>query len=96
MQVWSKSKLSKTIDVKSLKKHGPINEDGTWYDTYGCTAINDVFDVHVPSSVHFGSFQLSADGSYLLYIAEREKPESYSFFKKPSDEEKGKNAPIQV
>ena len=43
------------------------------------------------SSVHFGSFQLSADGSHLLYIAEREKPESCSFFKKPSDE-----APIQV
>ena len=48
------------------------------------------------SSVHFGSFQLSADGSHLLYIAEREKPESCSFFKKPSDEEKDKNAPIQV
>ena len=52
--------------------------------------------VSKPSSVHFGSFQLSADGSYLLYIAEREKPESCSFFKKPSDQESGKDAPIQV
>ena len=28
LQVWSESKLSKTIDVKSLKRHGTINEDG--------------------------------------------------------------------
>ena len=47
-------------------------------------------------SVHFGSFQLSADGSHLLYIADREKPETCSFFKKQSDQEDGKNAPVQV
>lgn len=30
LQVWSESKLMKTIDIKALNKHGPINEDGNW------------------------------------------------------------------
>ena len=28
IQVWSRGNLKKTIDVKTLKVHGPINEDG--------------------------------------------------------------------
>ncbi|XP_064401064.1 acylamino-acid-releasing enzyme-like isoform X2 [Halichondria panicea] len=31
---------------------------------------------------HFGSFQLSSDGLQLLYIAEKEKPKTESYFKK--------------
>ena len=45
--------------------------------------------------VHFGSFQLSADGSKLLYIAERKKPESVSYFKK-QDKDEGKDPPVKV
>ena len=39
---------------------------------------------------HFGSFQLSPDGRQLLYVAEREKPKSCSFFKKEKEEKEGK------
>ena len=46
-------------------------------------------------SVHFGSFQLSADGSKLLYIAEKKKTESVSYFKK-LDKDKDKDAPVKV
>ena len=35
-------------------------------------------------SAHFGSFQLSANGESLLYIAEKEKPKATSYFKKGS------------
>ena len=33
-------------------------------------------------SDHFSSFQLSSDGSKLLYIAEKKVPESVSYFKR--------------
>ena len=33
-------------------------------------------------SDHFSSFQLSSDGSKLLYIAEKKIPESISYFKR--------------
>ena len=33
-------------------------------------------------SDHFSSFQLSSDGSKLLYIAEKKIPESVSYFKR--------------
>ena len=33
-------------------------------------------------TAQFGSFQLSDDGKRLLYVAEREKPKSCSFFQK--------------
>ena len=45
---------------------------------------------------HFGSFQLSADGSRLLYIAERKKPDSVSFFKKQDCPEEGKDTVVRV
>ena len=46
------------------------------------------------SIVHFGSFQLSGDGSNLLYIAERKKTESVSYFQKQAD--KHKDTPVKV
>ena len=36
------------------------------------------------SVAHFGSFQLSSSGEWLLYVAEKEKPKATSYFKKGS------------
>ena len=46
--------------------------------------------------VHFGSFQLSGDGSHLLYIAERKKPDSASYFKNQDHLEDSKDMAVKV
>ena len=46
--------------------------------------------------VHFGSFHLSADGSHLLYIAERKKADSVSYFRKQDHLEDDKDTPVKV
>ncbi len=103
MQVWNNDVLLKTIDVKSLGKHGKIHEDGNSHVTH--PHISHTLTYHTPSHIshtlpyhtpsllthphvlhiltdHFGSFQLSSDGRQLLYIAEKEKPKTESYFKK--------------
>ena len=92
-QVWSEGNLLNTIDVKSLKKHGKINEDGksviNCCEVKGCHKVTAFCVVtrtpllpYTRSAAHFGSFQLSASGEWLLYIAEREKAKAISYFKK--------------
>ena len=51
---------------------------------------------HIHTSTdHFGSFQLSPDGHQLLYIAEREKPKSESYFKKEAASTSGDQPPVE-
>lgn len=77
MQVWGECGLVKSLSVVDMKKsHGKIHEDSEWLlqendNPLTCFLI-----------VHFGSFQLCSDGSKLLYIAEKKRPEAVSYFKK--------------
>lgn len=57
------------------KKHGKINEDGIRNGKEANLYFLFILD-------QFSSFQLSSDGSKLLYIAEKKVPDSTSYFKK--------------
>ena len=87
----------KTVGVSDLKKHGKIHEDGET----DCESVSQSMKPPLSLSlslslsllpVHFGSFHLSASGRKLLYIAEREKPKTISFFKKTPGEVRTHNS----
>ena len=66
------------------KKHGLIHVDrGTPSSSWSCDNHMTLFSSSLFLD-QFSSFQLSSDGSKLLYVAERNRPESVSFFKKQS------------
>ena len=70
---------------------------------YNFTLLFSLFHSLSPlflSIVHFGSVQLSSNGRHLLYVAEREKPKSCSFFKKQekkkNEEDEDNSQPVPV
>ena len=73
--------MIKSFDVKEQfgKKHGKINDDSEQWTQSG---LYIYFFITYSLSDHFSSFQLSSDGSKLLYIAEKKVPESVSYFKR--------------
>ncbi|XP_041347509.1 acylamino-acid-releasing enzyme-like [Gigantopelta aegis] len=65
IEIWSKDRKLKTVDIKVLDKHGEIYEnDG-----------------------EFGSMEWSASEGHLVYIAEKKRPKTESFFEIKEEKE---------
>ena len=85
------------MSVADIKVHGKINEDSKCSLSPSHLRIPHVPLPHTapPPPVHFGSFHLCSDNQHLLYIAEKKKEKTSSYFAK-TDSSKEDPAPVKV
>lgn len=85
-QIWSKNIKIKSIDLTALKKHGKVYEDGKLSELcFFLTNVSNTWPISVNyimfmSTEQFGCLVWSHSETHLLYVAEKKRPKTESFF----------------
>lgn len=85
-QIWSKNIKVRSIDLTALKKHGKVYEDGEW--SAASCLLPDAAVIHQcywsslwsTSTDQFGCLVWSHSETHLLYVAEKKRAKTASFF----------------
>lgn len=89
LQIWSKNIKMKSVNLTALKKHGKVFEDGessavkiSIYFVYRflVAPVQMFFILCFASIEQFGCLVWSHSETHLLYVAERKRPKTESFF----------------